>query len=218
MRGPEQLGPYTLVQPEGVFPLGEDALALGEFAVLRRGWRVCDLGTGSGCLLLLLAGREEELQLSGVDRDPAAARAARDNLARNGLTGEIWTGDWRAVPFAPGSFDLVIANPPYYARGSGGDGGPARMEGEVDGLESLCRTAARLLRNGGRFALCTRPERLPGLFAALGARGLEPKRLQLAAHSPAHRPSLALVEAVRQGRPGLEVLPLRFARKPSGVG
>ena len=91
MRGPEQLGPYTLCQPEGVFPLGEDALALGGFATVKRGWRVCDLGTGSGCLLLLLAGREEELRLSGVDRDPAAAQAARDNLARNGLSGEIWS-------------------------------------------------------------------------------------------------------------------------------
>ena len=66
MRGPERLGPYTLVQPEGVFPLGEDALALGEFAALRRGWRVCDLGTGSGVLLLALAGREPSLTLWGV--------------------------------------------------------------------------------------------------------------------------------------------------------
>ena len=48
-----------------------------------------------------------------MDRDPAAAQAARDNLARNGLPGEIWTGDWGAVPFVPGSFDLVISNPPY---------------------------------------------------------------------------------------------------------
>lgn len=210
MRGPEQLGPYTLCQPEGVFPLGEDALALGSFATVKRGWRVCDLGTGSGCLLLLLAGRGEELRLSGVDRDPAAAQAARDNLARNGLPGEIWTGDWRAVPFAPGSFDLVISNPPYYARGSGGDGGPARMEGEEDGLAPLCRAAARLLRNGGRFALCFRPERLAGLFAALEGSGLEPKRLQFAAHRPDCPPRLALVEAVRQGRPGLEVLPVRY--------
>ena len=194
MRGPEQLGPYTLCQPEGVFPLGEDALALGSFATVKRGWRVCDLGTGSGCLLLLLAVRGEELRLSGVDRDPAAAQAARDNLARNGLSGEIWTGDWRAVPFAPGSFDLVISNPPYYARGSGGDGGPARMEGEEDGLSPLC----------------FRPERLAGLFAALEGSGLEPKQLQFAAHRPDCPPRLALVEAVRQGRPGLEVLPVRY--------
>ena len=41
-----------------VFPLGEDALRLGEFATVRPNWRVCDLGTGSGVLLRLLAQRE----------------------------------------------------------------------------------------------------------------------------------------------------------------
>ena len=60
MSGREQLGPYTLTWPDGVFPLGADTLALGGFATVRRGWRVCDLGTGSGALLLLLARREAE--------------------------------------------------------------------------------------------------------------------------------------------------------------
>ena len=66
----EYLDPYTLSWPDGVFPLGSDALALGEFATVRRGWRVCDLGTGSGALLLLLARRAPDLALSAVERDP----------------------------------------------------------------------------------------------------------------------------------------------------
>ena len=33
----EYLDPYTLSWPDGVFPLGSDALALGDFATLRRG-------------------------------------------------------------------------------------------------------------------------------------------------------------------------------------
>ena len=103
----------------------------------------------------------------------------------------------------------MVSNPPYYAPGSGKDGGPARMEGR-DGLEGLCRAAARLTRNGGRFALCHRPERLADVICALRGRGLEPKRLQFAAHRPDCPPRLALVEAVRQGRPGLEVLPVRY--------
>ncbi len=214
MRGPEQLGPYTLVQPAGVFPLGEDALALAAFVTLRPRQRVCDLGTGSGPLLLLAAGREPTVRLAGVERDPSAAQVARDNLRRNGLLGEIWTGDWGQAPFPAGSFDLVLSNPPYFAPGSGASGGPARMEEGPDALISLCRAAARLVRNGGRFALCARPERLAGLFAALGESGLEPKRLQFAAHSPAHPPFLALVEAVRQGRPGLAVLPVRYGTHP----
>ena len=58
-----------------------------------------------------------------------------------------------------------------------------------------------------RIALVYRPERLAELFAALQAHGMEPKRLQLVQHGPDKAPSAALVEAVRQGRPGLAVLP-----------
>lgn len=202
----EQLGPYTLAWPEGVFPLGGDTLALGRFATVRRGWRVCDLGTGSGALLLLLAGRETGLRLTGVELDPLAAETARGNLRANGLGGEIRQESWQETSLLAGSFDLVVSNPPYFARGSGGRGGPGRMEEGT--LEQLCRAAARLVRSGGRFALCQRPERLTDLLCALRSSGLEPKRLKLVAASPAHVPSLVLLEGVRQGRPGLEVLPL----------
>ena len=204
--GREQLGPYTLSWPEGVFPLGGDALALGEFATVRPRWRVCDLGTGSGALLLLLARRAEGLSLTGVERDPLAARTARDNLAANGLPGELVLGDWREIPLPAGAFDLVVSNPPYFPPDSGRGNDPARMELH-GGLEELCAAAGRLLKNGGRFALCHRPERLCDVLCTLRAHGLEPKRLKLVAHSPAHSPALLLVEAVKGGRPGLTVEP-----------
>ena len=204
--GREQLGPYTLSWPEGVFPLGGDALALGEFATVRPRWRVCDLGTGSGALLLLLARRAEGLSLTGVEQDPLAARTARDNLAANGLPGELVLGDWREIPLPARAFDLVVSNPPYFPPGSGRGNDPARMELH-GGLEELCAAAGRLLKNGGRFALCHRPERLCDVLCTLRAHGLEPKRLKLVAHSPAHSPALLLVEAVKGGRPGLTVEP-----------
>ena len=171
----EQLGPYQLEQRPGVFPLGSDTLALGRFATVRKGWRVCDLGTGSGVLLLLLAAREPQLELFGLDQDPAAAALAQDNLRHNGLEGQIWTGSWSQTPFQPGSFDLVVSNPPYYAPGSGKDGGPARMEREE--LDALCRAAARLLRNGGRFALSFPTQRMVDLLEAMRRWDLEPDEL-----------------------------------------
>lgn len=201
----EQLGSYQLEQRPGVFPLGSDALALGRFATVRKGWRVCDLGTGSGVLLLLLAERQPDLKLCGLDQDPAAAALAQDNLQHNGLEGGIWTGSWSQPPFPPGSFDLVVSNPPYYAPGSGRDGGPARMERE--GLDSLCQAAARLLRNGGRFALSFPTERMADLFEAMRRWDLEPKRLKLLSHTPTKPPYALLAEGVRQGKPGLQVLP-----------
>lgn len=201
----EQLGPYQLEQRPGVFPLGSDTLALGRFATVRKGWRVCDLGTGSGVLLLLLAARESQLELFGLDQDPAAAALAQDNLRHNNLEGEIWTGSWSQTPFPPGSFDLVVSNPPYYALGSGKDGGPARMEREE--LDALCRAAARLLRNGGRFALSFPTQRMVDLLEAMRRWDLEPKRLKLLSHTPTKPPYALLAEGVRQGRPGLQVLP-----------
>ena len=204
MKKTEQLGPYILTWEDGVFPLGADALALGNFAGVRPGWRVCDLGTGSGVLLLLLARRAERLSLTGVELDPLSAQTARENLASNGLAGDILTGDLRTAPLPAGGFDLVVANPPYFPVGSGKSGGPARSE-ESCTLEELCAAAGRLTKNGGRFALCHRPERLTDVLCALRAHGLEPKRLKLTAHGPDHPPSLLLVEAVRQGRPGLSI-------------
>lgn len=201
----EQLGPYQLEQRPGVFPLGSDTLALGRFATVRKGWRVCDLGTGSGVLLLLLAARESQLELFGLDQDPAAAALAQDNLRHNNLEGEIWTGSWSQTPFPPGSFDLVVSNPPYYAPGSGKDGGPARMEREE--LDALCRAATRLLRNGGRFALSFPTQRMVDLLEAMRRWDLEPKRLKLLSHTPTKPPYALLVEGVRQGKPGLQVLP-----------
>lgn len=206
MPKPEQLGPYTLIRPEGVFPLGGDTLALAAFATLRPHWKVCDLGTGSGALLLLLAGREPALSLTGVELDPLSAQTAQDNLDRNALPGQILQCDLRRTSLSAGSFDLVISNPPYFRLGSGTSGGSARSE-ECCTLDQLCTAAARLVRNGGRFALCHRPERLVDLLASLRAHGLEPKRLKLLAHTPASPPSAVLVEAVRQGRPGLDILP-----------
>ena len=202
----ERLGPYTLSWKEGVFPLGGDALALGAFSTVKPGWRVCDLGAGSGALLLLLARRAEGLTLTGVDIDPLAAQTARENLEANGLAGEIICGDLRAVPLPAGGFDLAVSNPPYFPLGSGTSGGPARSE-ECCSLEELCTAAGRLVKNGGRFALCHRPERLTDVLCTLRAHHLEPKRLKLVSHGPGHPPSLLLVEAVKQGRPGISIEP-----------
>ena len=143
--------------------------------------------------------------------DAAAVEAvalAESAAGRNGLTGQLHfrLGDLRRIRelLPAGSFDLVVSNPPYFSLGSGGSGGPARSE-EHCALEELCAAAARLVRNGGRFALCHRPERLTDVVCILRASGLEPKRLKLVSHGPGHPPSLLLVEGVRQGKPGLTI-------------
>lgn len=202
----ERLDPFSFVQWEGVFPLCGDSLALGEFATVRSGWSVCDLGTGSGLLLLLLARREGDIKLAGIEIDPNAAENARHNLAQNGLSGEMITGDFCKNNLSTGRFDLVISNPPYFTLKSGAVAGESRSEVSAT-LGELCSVAARLLKNGGRFALCHRPERLVDVFAEMRRNGIEPKRLQMMRHRQEAPPSAVLIEGVRQGKAALTVLP-----------
>ena len=153
---------------------------------------------------LLRAGTREEL----------AAALARQNLADNGLAGEILPGDLRDRTLLAGDrFHLVVSNPPYFRAGSGKSGGQARMD-DTCSVTDLCQAAGRLVRTGGRFALVYRPERLAELFAALAAARLEPKRMQLLAYDRRKPPYAVLVEAVKDGGPGLEVLPVHYQMEP----
>ena len=210
MTSVEYLGKYQLTQSDACFKLGRDSVLLAGFCTLRPKWTVCDLGCGVGSLLLLTAQREENLTRVGIELDPTAAALARKNLADNALSGTILTGDLRDKSLLRGDqFHLVLSNPPYFRAGSGRSGGQARMD-DTCSVEDLCRTAGRLTRTGGRFALVYRPERLAELVAALQTAKLEPKRMQLLSYHRTKAPYAVLVEAVKEGGPGLEILPTQY--------
>lgn len=214
----EKLGSLTLLQSSEEFRLGRDALALARFAGLHRGDRVCDLGCGVGSLLLALAEREPQVTLDGVELRASAAELCKENLRRNKLNGTIITGEMQnRYPELPwGSYDLVTANPPYFPAGAGRAArDAARAQARTEGtytLGSACTAAARLCRNGGKFALCLRPDRLAEAFQALQENRFAAKRLQLLQSAPEREANLVLIEAVLGGKPGLRVLPVKIER------
>ncbi len=79
--------------------------------------RVLDLGTGSGCILLTLLAERDGTTGMGVDISPEALDFAVRNRAVLGLEKRaiFAQSDWfeRVV----GTFDLVVANPPYIPLG-----------------------------------------------------------------------------------------------------
>lgn len=197
-------------QYEAVFPLSSDTAWLGDFVRLAGVESVCDLGCGGGALSLQLLGRKPGLRVSAIDIQPAAAAAARENAALNGFSAEVVCGDLRDSGsfFRPGSFDLVVSNPPYYPRSGGvaaGARGMARQESCTPA--ELCAAAARLLRQRGRFCLVYPPERLSELLCAMTAAGVEPKRLRMVQKNIGAAPCALLIEGVRGGGRGLQILP-----------
>ena len=81
-------------------------------------------------------------------------------------------------------------------------------------FDDVAAAAERLLRWGGRFCFCLRPERLAEACATVQRHGMEPKRLRLVQQRPGKPPFLFLLQAVRGGRPGLTVEPVLFVEEP----
>ena len=115
-------------------------------------FRVLDLGTGTGCLLLAVLHERPAAWGAGVDLSPDAARLAARNAGALGLASRsaFVCADWDAP--LRGRFDLVLSNPPYVqtaaiaglmpevARHE-----PARaLDGGADGLAAYRRILARL--------------------------------------------------------------------------
>ncbi|MDD3346652.1 methyltransferase [Oscillibacter sp.] len=214
---------YRFVYDDTLFRPGTDTFLLSSLPRLRPGLRVCDLGCGTGLLCLLLLQREKALRVTGVEVQGAAVSLAERAAEKNGLTDRLsfFQGDLRAAPLTAGAFDLVVCNPPYYPVGSGrlsqADAlRTARSELHCT-LEEVGKAAARLLRWGGSFCLCHKPERLCDVLCTLRQAGLEPKRLRFVAKTSGAAPSLLLVEGRRGGKPGLTVEPPLLLQTPEGL-
>lgn len=118
-------------------------VALSLFPDRKRGWRILDLGLGSGCLLLTLLKELPNAQGVGLDVSQGALAVAQSNAAALGVGGRatLVPGDWRAqnwtLPLG-GPFDLVVSNPPYIEAGT------------IDGLmPEVSRYEPRLALDGG---------------------------------------------------------------------
>lgn len=226
MEGPrwEALRPGGLrfVYGNGQHPPGLDSFLLASLPKLKPGWKVCDMGCGTGLLGLLLLQRQRALAVTGLDIQPEAVRLGKLAAAENRVEDRLFfrLEDLRETALPAGSFDLAVCNPPYFPPSAGplpkGEARRTARTEEACTLEDVCRAAGRLLRWGGAFCLVHKPERLTDLLCALRGEGLEPKRLRLVSLRPERAPSLLLLEARRGGKPGLAVEKPLILENPDG--
>ena len=116
-----------------------------------RGRSVLDVGTGSG-ILAIAAAKRGAARVVGVDTDPLAVKAARENAERNGVAVEVGEGSADA---ARGRFDLVLAN----------------LVADVI-VQVAAELRARMAEGGTLVCAGIVADKAEGVIAALAAQGL----------------------------------------------
>ena len=202
---------------------GTDALLLASFSAPRSRDTVCDFGTGCGIIPFCWL-RDGVKQVHAVELQQDACEMLRRSVALNRLEDRftLLQADIRELRNAlpHNALDRIVMNPPYTPLGKGllsADENARAARHEVYLTpEELFSSAARLLKFGGRFCLCQRPERLTETLCAMREASIEPKRLRFVAQREGKAPWLFLLEGKRGRKPGLTVEPELHLETPEG--
>lgn len=167
---------------------------LAEIGDLAAPLKVLDLGTGSGCLLLALLSELPRAGGCGIDISGEAVAQAAANAQRLGLSdrARFLTHSWGQglvldSASEPGSWDLVVSNPPYIASGEisglspevAGFDPTTALDGGADGLDAyraLIPAASAALRPEGLLALEIGQGQAEAVEGMLRTAGLIPLR------------------------------------------
>ena len=184
-------------------------MLLADFATVKKNAVICDLGTGTGILPILLYGRHEYVRCDAVEIQPEMADMAGRTVKLNELQDRIFVhnNDLRDLKgvLNQGEYSLVVCNPPY-KKDNGGehnkdDNRAISRHEETCTLDDVCAAAQYLLKNGGRLAMVNHSDRIVDIFMTMRKYNIEPKRVrpvQSRPHTPAY---VVLVEGVKEGKP-----------------
>ena len=213
------VGGMKIYQDDGLYKFTSDSVLLSRFARAKKEDVVADFCAGSGIVGLHFYALNRPLVKSVTLLELCAL--AEKSVAYNALGGVFFVRNEKiqAIPAAyNGKFSLILCNPPYYPAGdaAGKDFAAEACRYELTITPEEIAAAAARCPPGGRWP-CSRlrgsgrkpcpaqrrRDRLAEMICVLKKRRLEPKRLKL--FSGGGRVYLALVEAVKGGRAGLEI-------------
>ncbi len=201
-----------------------DAIVLADFCAPRHKDKCCDLGTGNGIIPLLWLRDFEPKEITGVELSESAIDLLHKTLSENGIEDKITPVhcDLRKLKgVLPNEYyDLVSINPPYKKVGTGivneGDDYKNARHEFTCTLEDAAKAAAHLLKFGGRFCICQRPERLPDIFEAMRKYKIEPKSMREVIQRLGKEPSLVMVEGKKGSSQGFRIRPPLILEKDDG--
>jgi len=190
-----------------------DAVLLAWYADPGPDDTILDLGTGCGIIPMILAYRNPEVNIYGIEVQKELANIANLNIAENGMESQITIlcRDMKTLKHedTSGPVDLVISNPPFRKSKSGRinpnqQRAIARHEIKTT-LYDVIETARRMLKTSGRFVMVYPAARMTDILTQMRASGIEPKSIRIVHSTKNTEGKMILVEGKKGGRSGIKI-------------
>ncbi|MEG2246079.1 MAG: tRNA1(Val) (adenine(37)-N6)-methyltransferase [Romboutsia sp.] len=208
-----QLKGLKLIQDTTGFCFGVDAVLLANFAKVKKGAKIVDLGTGTGIIPTLIAGKSEASKIIGVEIQEEVYEMATRSVKLNNLEDrvKIINADIKTIDkeLEVHGYHVVTSNPPYMhidgIKNPNDKKAISRHEVKCN-LEDVIKAASRLTMPKGKFFMIHRPTRLVDIIDLGRKYKLEPKQIQFIHPRAGKAPNLMLVEFAKDGKPELKIL------------
>ena len=208
-----QLKGLKIIQNPDGFCFGVDAVLLANFAKVKKNAKVADLGTGTGIIPILIAGKSSASEIYGVEIQEEVFEMASRSVKMNDLCDrvKIVNTDIKTVDkvLDVNTFSVITSNPPYmHADGvKNPDDRKMISRHEVKcNLDDVLRAASRLLMERGKFFMVHRPTRLIDIIECGRKYRMEPKVMRFIHPRAEKAPNMILVEYVKGGKPDLKIM------------
>lgn len=148
---------FSVTNRKSAMKVGTDGVLLGAWAAIPYGQCLAlDAGCGTGVISLMLAQRNEQSVVTGIEIDADAANEASDNAAASIFSDRvnIINADFLDMDENCG-FDLIACNPPFFTETTKSDD-PARASARTEGslsLRSLLEKSRKLMNPAGKLAI-----------------------------------------------------------------
>jgi tRNA1(Val) A37 N6-methylase TrmN6 len=201
--------------PVGIFdflrPCVESQL-LADFVHLNTGDYVLDVGCGSGYLTLFLAWRFPRcIEVVGVDINQDLIIQATKNhqtiqrrIKRVSPQINFISSDVTALSGYDNSFNVLVSNPPFFDAGAGRSAkSRQRRQARQDvtlTLHDLMHSAARLLKNDGRFYIIIPSMRISELESAVNDGGMSINNIHSCPDIRKRSGGISLIEIINRAQ------------------
>jgi len=201
-----------IIQNKEGFCFGIDSVLLSSFAKNIKNSKVIDLGTGTGIINILLSGKTNNCNFTGVEIQEEVAEMADRSIKLNNLEDRIKIINESILnlknTFQRKEFDVVVTNPPYKKINTGiinkQDKKIISRHEITASLEDFIQTASYLLKDYGEFYMVHRPDRLVDIFSIMRKEKIEPKKIRFVYPDKNKKANLVLIKGVKLGNPFLE--------------
>jgi len=140
---------FDIQQNANVFRVGTDAVLLGALANVSEAKNILEVGTGTGIISLMIAQRNQEVNILAIDINSEAVNISRTNFSNSLFSDRIRSKLQDLKNFGTEEkFDLIISNPPYFEINSSEKDILARQRLELDFCD-LIKKSSQLLSEKG---------------------------------------------------------------------